>query len=109
MVDAAKIHAADRLHSLHQTVHAGNVTGDEQPWTRITGVARVVADATGNIVEYHLHLRRHRHSIEIFLPVAAGNQVVDEHDEANVERLAPADDDLTVDQAVVDPVELNCH
>ena len=37
------------------------------------------------------------------------DRVVDEHDEAEVERLPPTDDDLAVDEPVVDAVEHKRH
>ena len=35
--------------------------------------------------------------------------VVHEHDEAQIQRLSPAHDDLSVDQPIVDAIELNGH
>src|SRR6267142_63388 len=59
--------------------------------------------------EYHFDLRRHTHPVEILLPVAAADLVIDEHDERDVERLSPANHDLPMDQAVIDAVQRQGH
>jgi hypothetical protein len=56
-----------------------------------------------------IHVRRHAHAVELLLPIAGGDLVVDERDEAEAHRLPPADDDLPVNQAVVDPIPFNAH
>src|SRR2546423_247603 len=56
-----------------------------------------------------LHLGRHGHPIELFLPVARGDEIIDQNQKSNVQRLAPTDNDLSVNEAVVDAVELNRH
>ena len=70
-------------------------------------IARMIANrASRRRAKVDVHLRRHAHAIELLLPVARRDLVVDEHDEADVERLSPADDDLSVNQPVVDAIEL---
>src|SRR2546423_7940824 len=59
--------------------------------------------------ENHLDLRRHTHAIEVLLPIAIADLVIDEHDERHMERLPPSYDDLTMDQAVIDAVERQAH
>ena len=56
-----------------------------------------------------VHLRWNAHAIELLLPVARRDRVVDEHDEIDVQRLTPTDDDLTMNQAIVDAVQLERH
>src|SRR5207245_8904823 len=59
--------------------------------------------------EYDLDVRRDAHAVEVLLPRAVAYGVVHEHDEPQVERLAPADHDLPVNETVVDTVERNGH
>src|SRR5439155_807420 len=59
--------------------------------------------------EHHIDVRRDAHAVEILLPFAGANRVVHHHDEADVERLSPAHDHLTVNQTVIDAVELDAH
>src|SRR5437879_13367363 len=59
--------------------------------------------------EYDLDVRRDAHAVEVLLPRAVAYGVVHEHDEPQVERLAPADHDLPVNETVVDAVERNGH
>src|SRR5437660_410426 len=54
-------------------------------------------------------LWQHTQPVEVLLPVATADLVIDEHDERDVERLAPADYDLPVDQAVIDAVQRQGH
>ena len=55
--------------------------------------------------EDDLDLWRHAHPVEVLLPVAAADFVIDEHNERDVQWLAPPDYDLPVDQAVIDAVQ----
>src|SRR3989454_955639 len=59
--------------------------------------------------EAHLDMRGHPHAIQVLLPVARAHRVVDEHDEAHVERLPPTHDHLAVNQTVVYSVEHDAH
>src|ERR1035437_1784289 len=102
MVDAAEIDAADRLHAIDEAVHAGDVAGDEKSGAWVGRVPRVIPDRAGDVGKVDLHLGRNGHSIELFLPVTRCDQVIDENQKANIERLAPTDDDLAVNETVVD-------
>src|SRR5207249_7880273 len=54
-------------------------------------------------------VRRHTHAIEVLLPLAGADLVIHEDDERRIQRLAPADHDLPVDEPVVDAVERDAH
>jgi len=66
-------------------------------------------DRAGDIREQNLHFRRHAHAVEVLLPVACSDRIVHEHDESDIEWLAPADDDLAVYETIVDAVERDRH
>src|SRR5690349_17350443 len=53
--------------------------------------------------------RWHAHAIEILLPGAVAHLVVHQHDETDVERLAPTDHDLAVNETVVEPDQGQAH
>src|SRR5947209_4872026 len=109
MVNAAEVDAANRFHAFDEAIHAIDVAGDEQTGSPIGGKLRVIADCRSDIAEDDLHLGRHRHAIEILFPVTRCHQVVNEDEKADVERLPPTDDDLAMNEAVIDSVELNSH
>jgi hypothetical protein len=56
-----------------------------------------------------VHFRRDAHAIQLLLPVARRDGIVDEDDETDIERLPPPDDDLPVNEPVVDAEELDGH
>src|ERR1051325_8133514 len=60
-------------------------------------------------MEEDLHLGRRPHAIQLLLPIARRHRIVDEHDKADVEWLAPAHHDLAVDQTIVDAVQDERH
>src|SRR5438105_1556602 len=109
VMDATKVDVTDRFHTLDEPVHAADVAGKNKSRSRIDGVFRMIANGGTNIYEANLHVRRNRHPIELFLPVARCHEIIDENEETDVEWLAPPDDDLTVDQAVINAVEVDTH
>src|SRR3954470_19782513 len=109
MVNPAKVDAADGFDALHEPVHAGDVSSQHECGPRIARVPGVIANRRRNVGEAHLHLGRDCHAIKLLLPIARGDQIIDEYEQSNVERLAPADHHLSVNQTVVDAIEVNPH
>src|SRR5215212_1842750 len=108
-MDAAEVDAPDGLYSPHEPLHAADISGDQNSGTWIVGVSRVIANGRFDVGKENLHLRWNCHPIEILLPFTRGDEVVDKHHESRVERLAPADDDLSVNETVVDAVKVDAH
>src|SRR6185295_2890994 len=77
--------------------------------TLISCVLLVVASCIGHVRENQLHLGRHAHAIEILLPVAARDVVVNKNNEIGIEWLTPADNYLSVNQPVIDSVKSERH
>src|SRR5687768_706167 len=109
VMNPAEVDAADRFDTGHETKHDGDVSRDENPRPRIRCVARVISDRCLHIGKIDLHLGWNRHPVQLFFPVARRDQIVHEHQKANVERLPPSDDYLPMDQSVIDPVQQYCH
>ena len=96
------------------SVLAGAVSSQAQQLTTVTTtpaeVKPTVTDlpVSGNRVtdvqEVHIHLRRNSHPIQLLLPLACRDSVIDENNELNVQRLSPADHDLAVNQPIIDPM-----
>src|SRR5687768_1181067 len=69
----------------------------------------MVLDGRGDVRKPDLHLGRNAHAVEILLPIALCDLVVDENNEPKIERLSPANDYLTVDESIIDAVQLDRH
>src|SRR3954467_803524 len=69
----------------------------------------MIANRRFDVGEQNLHFRRNGHSVELLLPVAGRDEIVDQHQKPRVERLPPPDNYLSVNQAVVDAIEVDPH
>src|SRR5206468_8474637 len=92
-----------------QRAHRLHVTGEQDAGARVVAIAREARAGIGRGVEIHLHIPWDAHATELPLPVALRDGVVHEYDEAEVERLAPADDDLPVNEPVVHAIQHEAH
>src|SRR6185503_1029178 len=101
----------DRRHTgtVDELAHGRDVAREQEARPRIGLIFRDRVDRVVRRVEIHFHLRRHAHAIELLLPVTLGNGVIDEHDEAQIQRLTPSNDDLPMNEPVVDPIQHECH
>src|SRR6266550_5958032 len=109
MMQSADIHVTDVANAFQQRMHGRDVAGENDAVSRVLRVRWVLLNSRRDVGKPELHLWRNSHSVEILLPVAARNLIVDHHDEFYVERLSPTDDDLPVNQSVIDSVELDRH
>src|SRR3982750_3105092 len=108
VMDAADVDLANAtMH--HELAHRGDVAREEDARPRIEAIVVQEGRRLGGGVEAEVHLGGHAHPIELTLPITRCDGIVDEHDEPDVERLPPADHDLAVNQAVIDPVEHEGH
>src|SRR4051812_27844448 len=107
-MNSADVHFFD-AGFVDEATHRRDVAGEQQPRTRVGAVFRNRRNRRFRRVEVDVHLRRNTHAIQLLLPVARRDGVVDEHDELEIERLSPANDDLPVNEAIVDAVQLERH
>src|SRR5687768_13438566 len=109
MMNAAEVDGLDRGTEGDQAAHGVNVACQQNAGALI----RVpLIELPARIVrrrEVDVHVGRDAHAIQLLLPLAARHLVIDEGDEPQIERLSPSHDDLTVNQAVVDAIEVNGH
>src|SRR5690348_7257823 len=108
MVDAAEVDARDATR-LHEPPHRFDVAGEKNAVPRVGTKPRQFGNRLRDVEEIHIHLRRHTHPIELLLPLTGSNFIIDEDDEANIQRLSPADHDLSMNQAIVDAVKDERH
>src|ERR1700694_1937983 len=109
MMDSAKVDAAYGFHAFGEPVHALGIASDQNSRARVGGITRVVIDRGGDIGEVDVHLGRHRHSVQLLLPVARSDQVIHENQKSRVKRLAPTDHHLSMNQPVIDAVKVDPH
>src|SRR5688500_15262901 len=109
MMDAAEIHRPDRGGVLDQPAHRLDVAGQQNPRTLVGAPLLELAARVLRRREVDVHLGGDAHAIELLLPLASRHFVIDEDDEPEIERLTPPDDDLAVNEAVVDAIEINGH
>src|SRR4051812_29627700 len=109
VMDAAEVDASNCFYAVDEPRHARDVPCDQNAGPRIASVARMIADGRRDIGEVDVHLRRNGHAVQLLLPVTRSDDVVDENEKASVERLAPADNNLSVNQPIVDPVQIDSH
>src|SRR5689334_20210264 len=107
-MNAADVHRADDT-AVDEASHRRDVAGQQNAAPRIGDILRQRGDRVRGRVKIDLHLRRYTHAIQLLLPIARRDSVVDEDDEPDVERLSPSDDDLPVNESVVDAEELDRH
>ena len=108
MVDSAEVDAADAAR-VDEAAHGLDVAGEQDPAAGIGPVARELRLGVGDAEKVHLHLRRHAHAVELLLPLARRDFVVDENNEPDIEGLPPPDDHLAMDEAIVDTIENDRH
>ncbi len=109
MMQAADVHGFDVGTPLDEPRHRFNVTGEKNARPRICIPLFQLGGRLLHGSEIDVHFWRYAHAIELLLPLAGGHLVIDQRNEAELHRLSPANDDLPVDQAVVDPEEFNGH
>jgi hypothetical protein len=63
----------------------------------------------GQAGEAELDLGRDGHAVEVLLPAAGGDAVIDQGDELDTQRPSPSDHDLPMDQAVVHSTQHDRH
>jgi hypothetical protein len=59
--------------------------------------------------EDHFDLGRDSHPVEVLFPRAAPDRVVHQHDEVDAQGSPPPDDDLSMDQPIVYPIQQQAH
>jgi hypothetical protein len=109
VVNAAQIHRLDGRTEVDEPAHRLNVTGQENSRALI---ALPLLELPAGIVrrgKVHVHLGRDAHAIQLLLPFTSRYLVVYEGNESEIERLSPPHDDLSMNQAVVDAIEINGH
>src|SRR2546430_4438069 len=109
MVDPAHVDALDLVGIRAQRGERGDVAREHDAGAWVGLPFAQPARRLRHRGEYDLDVRRDTHAVEVLLPRAVAYGVVHEHDEPQVERLAPADHDLPVNETVVDTVERNGH
>src|SRR5688572_3103220 len=108
MMDSSEIDLA-HPRQLHEAQHRLDVAGEEDARTLVALVHRQCPGSILDGVEIDVHLRRRPHAIQLLLPIAARHLIIHEDDEADVERLAPADHDLSVNEPIVHAIENETH
>src|SRR5258708_26285647 len=109
MMQSADIHVTDVANPFQQRVHRGDVARENDAVSRILDVRRVLLNSGRDVSKTELHLGRNSHAVEILLPVATRDFIVDHTDEPYVERLSPTDNDLAMNHPIIDSVELYGH
>src|SRR5581483_6010018 len=110
MMDATEVDGTNRLRQLvDELTHRVDVAREQDAVALIARESGEVLCGRGDAFEEHIHGGRHAHAIELLLPVTRRDLIIDEHDEPQVERLAPPHDDLAVDAAIIDAKQINGH
>ncbi len=110
MVHPADVDGANApIRLFDQTQHRSDVTDEQQARLGARLQCFQIRGGIGHRVELHGHFGRHAHAIELLLPLTGCHFIVDKHDKAKLERLSPADHDLSVNETIVDSIQLNGH
>src|SRR2546423_88565 len=109
MMDAAEVDAADRSDALRQAVHGLRISSDQNAGPRVGRVTGVVSDRCVDVGEVDVHLGRHRHSVQLLLPIARSDQIIYENEKSRVQWLTPTDHHLPMNQPVIDAVKVDPH
>src|SRR5687768_7239312 len=108
-MDSAEVDTADGFDAADEAMHDRDVPGNEDSRPGISGIAWVIPDCRLHIGETNLHLRGNRHPIQLLFPITGRDEIIDEDQKTDVQRLAPPDDHLPMDQSIIDPVQQNSH
>ena len=103
MMNAAEIDVRNAA-IIDESAHRFDVTRQQDAIPRVVTVAGQRGNRVTDVQEVHIHLRRNSHPIQLLLPLACRDSVIDENNELNVQRLSPADHDLAMNQPIIDPM-----
>ena len=109
-MDASHIHGPNApVGLLNESPHGADVAHQHDACLRTLLELGEMRGGIRDGVELHGHLRGDAHAVELLLPFAGGDLVIDQHEEAEFERLSPSDHDLPVNESIVDAIQRDGH